>query len=86
MENKMTIRQLRNAVCIGDYVVLENNIFMQSTHDKSGKHRVDLTNIMCSYEAILSLPVEKLCYADGKFIAMIDIPVAALTGMMEDVE
>lgn len=81
MESKMTIRQLRNAVCDGNFVVRENNIMMQSTHDDSGKSRVELTNIMCSYNAILSLPVEKLNYDAGKFIAIIDIPAAALIGM-----
>lgn len=78
---KMTIRQLRNAVCDGELIVRENNIIMQSTHDDSGKSRVELTNVMCSYDAILSLSVEKLSYDSGKFIAMIDIPVAALIGM-----
>ena len=78
---KMTIRQLRNAVCDGELVVRENNIVMLSTHDNSGKFRIELTNVMCSYDAILSLPVEKLNYDSGKFIAMIDIPVAALIGI-----
>ena len=78
---KMTIRQLRNAVCDGELIVCENNIIMQSTHDNSGKSRVELTNVMCSYDAILSLPVEKLNYDAGKFIAIIDIPAAALIGM-----
>lgn len=81
MESKMTIWQLRNAVCDGELIVQDNNIIMQSTHDNSGKSRVELTNVMCSYNAILSLPVEKLDYDSGKFIAMIDIPAAALIGM-----
>lgn len=81
MESKMTIWQLRNAVCDGELIVRDNNIIMQSTHDNSGKSRVELTNVMCSYNAILSLPVEKLDYDSGKFIAMIDIPAAALAGM-----
>ena len=80
---KMTIRQLRNAVCDGELIVCENNIIMQSTHDNSGKSRIKLTNIMCSYDAILSLPVEKLSYDSGKLIAMIDIPVEALVGMAQ---
>ena len=83
MEKKMTIRQLRNAVCNGELIVHENNIILQSTHDDSGKSRVELTNAMCSYDAILSLPVEKLSYDGGKFVVMIDIPVAALAGMTE---
>lgn len=83
MEKKMTIRQLRNAVCDGELIVRENNIIMQSTHDNSGKSRIELTNAMCSYDAILSLPVEKLNYDSGKFIAMIDIPAAALVGMAQ---
>lgn len=81
MEKKMTIRQLRNAVCNGELIVRENNIIMQSIHDDGGKSRVELTNVMCSYDAILSLPVEKISYDGGKFIAMIDIPVATLIGM-----
>lgn len=80
---KMTIRQLRNAVCDGELVVRENNIVMQSTHDNSGKFRIELTNVMCSYDAILSLPVERLNYDSEKFIAMIDIPAAALVGMVK---
>lgn len=83
MEKKMTIRQLRNVVCDGELIVRENNIIMQSTHDSSGKSRIELTNVMCSYDAILSLPVEKLSYDSGKFIALIDIPVAALVGMAQ---
>lgn len=78
---KMTIRQLRNAVCDGELIVHENNIIMQSTHDNSGKFRVELTNTMCSYDAILFLPVERINYDSGKFIAIIDIPAAALVGM-----
>ena len=81
MESKMTIRQLRNAVWNGEVIVRDNNIIMQSTHDNSGKSRVELTNVMCSYDAILSLPVEKLNYDAGKFIAIIDIPAATLIGM-----
>lgn len=81
MKSKMTIWQLRNAVCDGELIVRENNIIMQSTYDSNGKCRIELTNVMCSYDAILSLPVEKLNYDSGKFIAMIDIPVAALVGM-----
>lgn len=81
MESKMTIRQLRNAVCNGELIVRDNNIIMQSTHDNSGKSRVELKNVMCSYDAILSLPVEKLNYDAGKFIAIIDIPAATLIGM-----
>lgn len=81
MESKMTIRQLRNVVCDGELIVRDNNIIMQSTHDNSGKSRVELTNVMCSYDAILSLPVEKLNYDAGKFIAIIDIPAVALIGM-----
>lgn len=83
MESKMTIRQLRNAVCDGKLIVRDNNIIMQSTYDNSGKFRVELTNVMCSYDAILSLPVEKLNYDAGKFIAIIDIPVTALAGMTQ---
>lgn len=83
MESKMTIWQLRNAVCDGELIVQDNNIIMQSTHDNSGKSRIELTNVMCSYNAILSLPVEKLDYDSGKFIAMIDIPAAALAGMTQ---
>ena len=81
MESKMTIRQLRSAVYNGELIVRDNNIIMQSTHDNSGKSRVELTNVMCSYDAILSLPVEKLNYDAGKFIAIIDIPAATLIGM-----
>lgn len=80
---KMTIRQLRNSVCDGELIVRENNIILQSTYDDSGKSRIELTNVMCSYDAILSLPVEKLNYDSGKFIAMIDIPAAALIGMAQ---
>lgn len=80
---KMTIRQLRNAVCNGELIVHENNIILQSTQDDSGKVRVELTNVMCSYDAVLSLPVERLNYDGGKFIAIIDMPVAALAGMAE---
>lgn len=80
---KMTIRQLRNAVSDGEFVVHENNIILQSTEDDSGKARVELTNVMCSYDAILSLPVERLNFDGGKFVAMIDIPAAALAGMAE---
>lgn len=88
MESKMTIRQLRNAVCNGELIVRDNNIIMQSTHDNSGKSRVELTNVMCSYDAILSLPVERINYFStvidsGKFVAMIDIPAAALAGMTQ---
>lgn len=78
---KMTIRQLRNAVSDGELIVHENNIILQSTHDNNGKSRVELTNVMCSYDAILSLPVERLNYDGGKFVAIIDIPAAALIGM-----
>ena len=42
MESKMTIRQLRNAVCNGELIVRDNNIIMQSTHDNSGKSRVEM--------------------------------------------
>lgn len=80
---KMTIWQLRNAVCNGELIVHENNIILQSTQDDSGKARVELTNVMCSYDAVLSLPVERLNYDGGKFIAIIDMPVAALAGMAE---
>lgn len=80
---KMTIRQLRNAVCNGELIVHENNIILQSTQDDSGKARVELTNVMCSYDAVLSLPIERLNYDGGKFIAIIDMPVAALAGMAE---
>lgn len=78
---KMTIQQLRNVVCDGELIVRENNIIIQSTQDDRGKSRVELTNAMCSYNAILSLPVERLNYDGGKFIAVVDIPTAALIGM-----
>ncbi len=83
MGKRMTIQQLRNAVSDGELVVRENNIIMQSTQDDNGESRIELTNVMCSYDAILSLPVDKLSYDSGKFIAMIDIPVAALIGMAQ---
>lgn len=85
MENKMTIRQLRNAVCsgIGDLIVHVNNVMLQSIYDDDGKSRVELTNVMCSYDAIMSMPINRLDFDSGKFIAMVDIPVAALAGMAE---
>ena len=81
MERELNIRPLHPVSCGGCWIVRDNNIIMQSTHDNSGKSRVELTNVMCSYDAILSLPVEKLNYDAGKFIAIIDIPAATLIGM-----
>lgn len=82
--NKMTVEQLRNAVCARQAIVRECNIALQSTQDRFGKSRIDLTNLLCSYGAVKSFPVDELLYDDGKFIALIDIPEAALLGLRDD--
>ena len=51
---KMTVGQLRSAFCKRD----ENSrILLKSSYSKQDEQLVELTNTMCSYSGIISLPV-----------------------------
>ena len=67
---KMTVGQLRSAFCKRN----ENSrILLKSSYSKQDEQLVELTNTMCSYSGIISLPVESISMDGKNIIAEVDL-------------
>lgn len=74
---RMTVGQL--AMAVGK----EDRIYISSIYDIS--HDVELTNKLRAYTGILTLEVLSLSHHEDGFIAVIDLPAAAIAAIAEGI-
>ena len=74
---RMTVGQL--AMAVGK----EDRIYISSIYDIS--RDVELTNQLRAYTGILSLEVLSLAHHEDGFIAVIDLPAAAIAALAEEI-